>query len=88
MRHPLAQLAGQMPWSALEPVIGHLKQEHWLERCRLKGAQGDALNAIGAAADYNLRWLMRWIAFLCAWLRAVVAARLLIGSRLVASPAR
>ncbi|WP_386263623.1 transposase, partial [Xanthomonas translucens] len=46
---------------AVEAVIGHLKQEHRLDRCWLKGAQGDALNAIGAAAGYNLRWLMRWI---------------------------
>jgi IS5 family transposase len=49
---------------AVEPVIGHLKQEHRLDRRWLKGAQGDALNAIAAAAGYNLRWLMRWIALL------------------------
>ena len=55
---------------AVEPVIGHLKQEHRLARCWLKGAQGDALNAIGAAAGYNLRWLMRAIMFLRAWLPA------------------
>jgi len=56
---------------AVEPVIGHLKQEHRLDRCWLKGSLGDALNAIGAAAGYNLRWLMRWIAFLCAWVRTI-----------------
>ena len=59
---------------AVEPVIGHLKQEHRLERCWLKGAQGDALNAIGAAAGYNLRWLMRAITFLRAWLQIVISA--------------
>lgn len=59
---------------AVEPVIGHLKQEHRLDRCWLKGAQGDALNAIGAAAGYNIRWLIRWIGFLCAWIRAIVLA--------------
>lgn len=57
---------------AVEPVIGHLKQEHRLDRCWLKGTQGDALNALGAAAGYNLRWLMRWIAFLRAWIRQIV----------------
>ena len=64
---------------AVEPVIGHLKQEHRLDRSWLKGALGDALNAIGAAAGYNLRWLMRAIALLCAWftdlLRAALTAR-------------
>ncbi len=59
---------------AVEPVIGHLKQEHRLDRCWLKGTQGDALNALGAAAGYNMRWLMRWIAFLRAWTRTIVPA--------------
>ncbi|HHW4683183.1 MAG TPA: hypothetical protein ACQGQI_08495 [Xylella sp.] len=44
----------------------HLQQKHRLDRCWFKGKQGDAVNAIAAAAGYNLRWLMRWIAFLCA----------------------
>jgi IS5 family transposase len=48
---------------AVEPVIGHLKDDCGLRRCPLKGAQGDALHVIGCAAGYNLRWLMRWIAF-------------------------
>ncbi|PPU71944.1 IS5/IS1182 family transposase [Xanthomonas cucurbitae] len=58
---------------AVEPVIGHLKQDCRLNRCRLKGAQGDALHVLGCAAGYNLRWLMRWIALLRAWLRAMLA---------------
>ncbi|SMQ97294.1 IS1478 transposase [Xanthomonas fragariae] len=52
---------------AVEPVIGHLKDDCRLRRCRLKGAQGDALHVLGCAAGYNLRWLLRWIAFLRAW---------------------
>ena len=47
---------------AVEPVIGHLKQDNGMGRCWLKGAQGDALNAVLAAAGYNLRWLLRAIA--------------------------
>ncbi|MCE4357146.1 IS5/IS1182 family transposase, partial [Xanthomonas hortorum pv. taraxaci] len=35
------------------------------------GAQGDALHVLGCAAGYNLRWLLRWIAFLRAWMRAM-----------------
>jgi IS5 family transposase len=69
----------------VEAVIGHLKQEHRLDRCWLKGAQDDALNAIGAAAGYNLRWLMRWIAFLRAWLRASVLAPMAKSTAVVAA---
>ncbi len=55
---------------AVEPVIGHLKQDCRLNRCHLKGAQGDALHVLGCAAGDNLRWLLRWIAFCvpgCRW---------------------
>ena len=54
---------------AIEPVIGHLKDDCRLRRCPLKGAQGDAMHVIGCAAGYNLRWLLRWIAFWRAWIR-------------------
>ncbi|RBJ21981.1 IS5/IS1182 family transposase, partial [Xanthomonas oryzae pv. oryzae] len=37
------------------------------------GAQGDALHVLGCAAGDNLRWLLRWIAFLRAWLQVVRA---------------
>ena len=44
---------------AVVPVIGHLKANHRMARCRLKGAIGDAINTVFAAAGFNLRWLMR-----------------------------
>jgi transposase, IS5 family len=47
---------------AVEPAIGHLKSDHRLDRCWLKGALGDALHSISCAAGYNLRWLLRAIA--------------------------
>ena len=47
--------------SAVEPVIGHLKDDHGMRRCWLKGAEGDALNAVLSAAGFNIRWLMRAI---------------------------
>ena len=47
---------------AVEPVIGHLKSDHRLDRCWLQGTLGDALHAISCAAGYNLRWLLRAIA--------------------------
>ena len=44
---------------AVEPVIGHLKADHRMARCWLKGSIGDAINTVLAAAGFNLRWLMR-----------------------------
>jgi IS5 family transposase len=55
--------------SAVEPKIGHLKSDHRLGRCYLKGLTGDTINLILAAAGANLRKLLRAIAFaLIAWL--------------------
>ena len=52
--------------AAVEPSIGHLKSEHRLERNRLKGIAGDAINAILAAAAMNFQKLLRafWRYFL------------------------
>jgi IS5 family transposase len=47
---------------AVEPVIGHLKSDHRMNRCWLQGSLGDALHAVLCAAGYNLRWLLRAIA--------------------------
>ena len=45
--------------SAIEPVIGHVKEEHRLDRNRLKGTDGDELNAIFAGAGFNIKKLLR-----------------------------
>jgi IS5 family transposase len=47
---------------AIEPIIGHLKSDHRMDRCYLKGEQGDRLNAVLCAAGYNIKWLLRMIA--------------------------
>lgn len=47
--------------SAVEPSIGHLKQEHRMDRNRLKGVIGDQINAILSAAGMNFRKLMKFI---------------------------
>jgi len=57
--------------AAVEPVIGHLKAEHRMERNYLKGREGDRANAVLAAAGYNFSLLLRWLAEL---LRALIAA--------------
>jgi transposase, IS5 family len=56
--------------AAIEPSIGHLKTEHRLERNRLKGATGNAINAILAAAAMNFQKLLRafGLNFLYTWI--------------------
>lgn len=46
---------------AIEPIIGHLKAGHRMNRCHLKGAVGESLHAVLCAAGYNIRWLQRMI---------------------------
>ncbi len=65
--------------SAIEPVIGHMKQDGHLERNHLKGIEGDAINAILTAAGHNLRLLARWLSllfvFFLIWLSHVAIQR-------------
>jgi transposase, IS5 family len=70
---------------AIEPLIGHTKSDHGMQRCWLRGELGDALHALSCAAGYNIRWLLRAIAgkaakdakaFLWALLGTAVRARL------------
>lgn len=60
--------------SAIEPVIGHLKNEHRMTRNYLVGTRGDSANAVLAAAGYNFRLLILWISILCAWMSAALNA--------------
>jgi IS5 family transposase len=50
--------------AAIEPVIGHIKNEHRMGRNYLAHEQGDAVNAILAAAGYNFRLLLNWLRLL------------------------
>jgi hypothetical protein len=59
--------------SAVEPVIGHLKDDHRMGRNHLAHAQGDAINAVLAATGYNFRRILAWITFLCAFICMVLA---------------
>src|SRR3546814_10261769 len=72
-RHAAVRLAGQVRRvtktirremkrrDAIEPVIGHVKAEHRMQRNYLKGCRGDHANAVLAAAGYNFRLLIRWL---------------------------
>jgi IS5 family transposase len=47
--------------AAIEPVIGHLKDDHRMGRNHLAHSTGDAINAVLAAAGYNFRRLIQWL---------------------------
>jgi IS5 family transposase len=58
--------------AAVEPVIGHLKDDHRMGRNHLKGRDGDRINAVLAAAGYNFSLLLRWFAELLRVLLLIV----------------
>src|SRR5262245_45355010 len=68
---------------AVEPVIGHLKSDHRMDRNHLIGRHGDAANAVLAAIGYNFRRLAAWLRQL--W-RALFLALLTVGA--IPTPAR
>ncbi len=69
--------------SAIEAVIGHMKNDGHLGRCYLKGRNGDAANVILTAVGYNLRLVLAWLRIL---LRLILTA--LLGSFTILSMIR
>ena len=62
--------------AAVEPVIGHLKSDHRMDRNFLIGPHGDAANAVLAAVGYNFRRLLAWLRdLLCALVMALAFIR-------------
>jgi IS5 family transposase len=59
---------------AVEPVIGHVKSDHRMDRNFLIGSHGDANNAVLAAAGYNFRRLLAWLRLLLRLLTAALEA--------------
>jgi len=62
--------------SAIEPVIGHMKAEHRMGRNYLWYRQGDAINAVLAAAGYNFSLLIRWLRLLLLRILAALSTSL------------
>jgi transposase, IS5 family len=46
--------------AAIEPVNGHLKEDHHMGRNYLTGRDGNRINAVLAAAGYNFSLHLRW----------------------------
>jgi hypothetical protein len=57
--------------ATIEPIIGRMKSEHCLERNRLKGTVGNAINALMSAAAMNFGKLLGWIGRFWLFLRAL-----------------
>ena len=55
-----AERRGLKRRSAIEPIIGHTKQEHRLQRNYLRGQIGDQMNAMLAGCGFNLRKLLHF----------------------------
>ena len=60
--------------SAIEPAIGHMKNDGKLRRNWLKGCLGDAINAVLCGAGHNLRMILRAIRLCCAWIWGIFMA--------------
>ncbi len=56
--------------AAIEPSIGHLKEHRRMERCRLKGTEGDKVNAVLSAAGMNFSKLLAALGALLSFLVA------------------
>ena len=60
--------------SAIEPIIGHLKDEGHLGGCYLKGRAGDAANVVLSAVGHNFCRILAWLG---EFLRLVALSRLI-----------
>jgi IS5 family transposase len=58
--------------ASIEPVIGHLKQDHRMDRCRYKGFDGDRINVSLAVVGWNTR---KWMKQMTAERKAAVKGR-------------
>ena len=60
--------------AGIEPIIGHLKSDHRLDRNYLKGFVGDQINLLMAAATFNFKKWMREAIFLPHYLKLLLQA--------------
>jgi IS5 family transposase len=54
--------------NAIEPVIGHMKEDGRMDRNWLRGPQGDAMHALLCGAGQNLRLILWKLRLLFAWI--------------------
>jgi len=64
--------------SAIEPHIGHMKNDGKLGRNYLKGQLGDRLNAVLVAIGHNLRLILNYLRILFALIRQSICRLTLV----------
>jgi len=68
--------------NAIEPVIGHLKEDHGMARNYLKGRIGDEINALMASCGFNLKKLLKLLrAFLSQLITSLIFAHLKLNDK-------
>ena len=71
--------------SAIEPVIGHMKNDGHLGRNFLKGYAGDQANAVLTAVGHNFRLILTWLRLLLRLILATILESLAPPPRLKAA---
>ena len=66
--------------NAIEPIIGHMKNDGLMHRNYLKGSQGDAINVILCGAGQNLRLILRHLRIFCRKIRQAFIPNPLLNS--------
>ncbi|SFF64389.1 hypothetical protein SAMN05518865_102410, partial [Duganella sp. CF458] len=67
--------------SAIEPAIGHMKNDGRLRRNWLKGTDGDAFHALLCGCGHNLRMILRKLRLLLAQISADLMSSLNLAIR-------
>ena len=68
--------------NAIEPVIGHLKEDHGMARNYLKGRIGDEINALMVSCGFNLKKLLKLLrAFLSQLITSLIFAHLKLNDK-------
>ena len=57
--------------NAIEPIIGHMKNDGLMGRNYLKGAEGDAINVILCGAGQNLRLILNHLRICYLWIQSM-----------------
>ena len=66
--------------NAIEPIIGHMKNDGLMHRNHLKGSEGDAINAILCGAGQNLRLILNYLRICWLKIREALSRYLLLAS--------
>lgn len=66
--------------NAIEPIIGHIKNDGLMQRNYLKGTEGDAINVILCGAGQNLRLILRHLRIFCITIQRTFMCKPLLSS--------